>query len=70
MPIPEARNLLEANLREEEWKSIFYSRDVAGCDLCEAAKAIGVEIPTVKKYRRNAYNKLERLFFNNAPWLD
>lgn len=73
MPIPEARQLLEANLRDEEWKSIYYSRDVVGCDLTDAASVLGVEIPTVKKYRRKAYTKLEHIFFPNrykGPWLD
>lgn len=66
LTLPEAKTILSLNLPEAEWKSIYFSRDVSGPgnDLRDVARLLDVEIPTVKKYRRDAYDKLELYFFH------
>lgn len=71
--MPEAEKILRENLKPEEWKSIYYSRDVVGNDLNVVASILGVEIPTVKEYRRSGYDKLVIKYFpekRKALWPD
>lgn len=63
MPVPEAKNILGANLPDKEFVSIFYP-DIHGYDLNYIADTkLYCSESMVKKYRRRGYNRLEHVFF-------
>ena len=57
LPLPAAREILELNLPEREWKAIYYC-DCEQRTLIEAGYELGCEESQVKKIRRSAYEKL------------
>lgn len=61
-PLPEAKAILETNLPNREFVSVYYA-DCKRELLYDVAKRLQCEEPTIKKYRQDGYKKLAILYF-------